>query len=334
LIAYYNGGLPLLRPSVGPVELVYVPKETTGLAFANVHQIMNSDFRQRLRQVLPSGEEKERLQAQIGLDIEKDIESVVAVMMSGEPSISGALVLVRGKFDVAKMEALAVQHGAKVEEYQGKRLLLADAVPAPHVGSPLHAGTEKFTGCLAFLEPGLVAIGDAAAIRRGIDTSASGENATKNAELMSLVLDAQNGSNAWVIGRIDELAKNTTLPTEVLDRMSAVHWFVVSAHVNSGVTGRLRAEARDEETALQLRAAATGLLATGQLMAGRDSRLDAILKSIQVSGSGTSVSMSFAVPLEVLDMMNGAAGIKNLLESTEKPDKSDKSDKAPRTITR
>ena len=77
LVAYYNGGL-VLRSSSGPTELAYMPADSTAVAFADVRAIMNSEFRQRLRQVLPTGAEKDKLQAEIGVDIERDIDSVIA----------------------------------------------------------------------------------------------------------------------------------------------------------------------------------------------------------------------------------------------------------------
>jgi hypothetical protein len=325
LVAYYNGTLPLRSSSVGPAELVYLPTNTTALAYANVQQIMASDFRQKIKQVLPTGgEEKDRLLAELGLDIERDIDSVVAGVSSGEPAINGAMVLVRGKFNTVAMEALAIQHGARAEDYKGKRLILSDEIPNTHTGTSIHGEgsavvVERFTGCVAFLEPGLIALGDAGAIRRGIDASISHEDATKNTELMKFVADAENGSNAWAIGRFDEMTKSTPLPSEIRNHLPAVNWFLVSAHVNGGVTGRVRAEARDEESAQQLRAVVNGALAAGQLVAGRDSRLDGLLKSMQVTGTGTSVAMSFGVPPELLDMINGAAGFKNLMEAKKAP---------------
>src|SRR4051812_45536774 len=78
LVAYYNGNLPLHGSSVGPAELAYLPADTNAVAFANVNEIMNSEFRQKLRQALPTGQEKDRLLAEIGLDIEHDIDRVVA----------------------------------------------------------------------------------------------------------------------------------------------------------------------------------------------------------------------------------------------------------------
>src|SRR5262247_1022501 len=119
---------------------------------------------------------------------------------------------------------------------------------------------------------------------------------------MKYVAEAELGSNAWAIGRLDEMTKSTAIPDELKQHLPAVQWFMVSAQINSGVSGKVRAEARDEEAAQQLRAVVNGALAAGQLVAGRDSRMDAVLKSLQVTGSGTTVAVSFVVPPELLDM--------------------------------
>ena len=40
-----------------PSEFSYMPAESTAVAYADVRAIMGSDFRQKLRQVLPTGQE-------------------------------------------------------------------------------------------------------------------------------------------------------------------------------------------------------------------------------------------------------------------------------------
>src|SRR5262245_37535476 len=99
LVAYYNGNLPTRTSSVGPAELVFVPAGTTAVAFANVHEVMNSEFRQKLRQVFPTGEEKDKIQSEIGVDIEHDIDTVVAGFTGGGPSDKTAIAIVRGRFN-------------------------------------------------------------------------------------------------------------------------------------------------------------------------------------------------------------------------------------------
>ncbi len=123
LVAYYGGALP--RRTAGLAEFAYVPAEATAVAFANVRGIMDSEFRQRLRQLLPTGQDKEKLQAETGIDIERDIDTVVAGMTGTGPADGGSLVMLRGRFDVARIEALATQHGATPEEYRKIRVLKA-----------------------------------------------------------------------------------------------------------------------------------------------------------------------------------------------------------------
>ena len=66
-------------------------------------------------------------------------------------------------------------------------------------------------------------------------------------------------------------------------------------------SGRLRAETRDDESANNLRQVIQGLLALGRMT--NDQKAIALLNSLQLSGSGKTVSLSFAVPSEVIDMI-------------------------------
>ena len=49
-----------------------------------------------------------------------------------------------------------------------------------------------------------------------------------------------------------------------------------------------------------------------QLMVGQDARLDAIVKSVQVQGQDNNVTLTFTVPVELLDMINGLAAMQKL----------------------
>jgi len=45
---------------------------------------MDSQFRQKLHEVMPTGAEKDRLFAETGIDIERDIDTVVAGLTGGD----------------------------------------------------------------------------------------------------------------------------------------------------------------------------------------------------------------------------------------------------------
>src|SRR5690606_26103238 len=114
LVASYMG-LPvsLMSQAAGPAELQYVPANAAGVAYADVRNVMNSQFRQRFREMEPPSRDRDEFEARTGLDIEEDIDSVVAAFIpdgGGGADDESALVLARGRFEVARLEALALEH--------------------------------------------------------------------------------------------------------------------------------------------------------------------------------------------------------------------------------
>lgn len=331
LVAYYNGGLSLLGAGPGPAELAYVPETATIVAYANVGEIMKSDLRKRLQAVVPAGQGKNQLQSEIGVDIEHDIDSVVAGFgIAAPPEATGAsetsgandtpettktspgqnaaertVVLIRGRFDEPRIEGVLKEHGGTVEDYKGKHLF-EEGTDSP-MGQMGHV-----SGAVAFLEPGLIALGSLQAVREAIDTRSDGKSVRKNAELMKFVGDLDPASNAWVTGRLDAVTKNANVPAVAKERLAAVQWFSVSARVDGGVSGVVRAEARDDQSGEDLRSVVRGSLAAARLMGGQNAKLDVAINSLQLSGSGKDLALSFTLPPDVLDMVNGIAGLKNL----------------------
>ena len=99
----------------------------------------------------------EHFKEQTGIDLETDIDYVVAAHLAmGSEATEGQppLVLARGRFDKVEIEGLIREQGGTVEDYKGSRLLVND--------------DKKLA--VAFVEPGLVAIGSPSAVRRSIDT--------------------------------------------------------------------------------------------------------------------------------------------------------------------
>ena len=52
-------------------------------------------------------------------------------------------------------------------------------------------------------------------------------------------------------------------------------------------------------------------------MAGQNKQMDAMLSSLQISGSGKTVGLTFALPAEFLDVLNGIAAAKGLASGSE-----------------
>jgi hypothetical protein len=297
LVAYYTGGFQPVSASAVSNELRYVPADATLVAFADVRAIMDSELRSRLKQAMPMHERgQQEFLEHTGIDIERDIDYVVASLSAG-PGKPAPLVVARGRFNDTQLEGLIREHGGTVEDYKGKRLIVATT--NGHGDMPVQTGSIT----LAFLEPGLVAIGDSSAVKTAIDAQLAAHSITSNNEMMELVQDIGQNNNAWAVGRFDILAAQAKLPDQVSSRLPQIKWFAAAGHVNGGLSGSLRAEARDDQSAENLRDVIRGFLGLARLQAQADPRTAGLVESLQLSGTGKTVALSFTVPAEVLQMI-------------------------------
>ena len=303
LVAYYAGGFQPVSAAPVANELRYIPADASVVAYADVRSIMDSQFRQQLKAVMPEQQHgQEEFLRETGIDIESDIDYIVAAITGANPQTGGVLVA-RGRFKSEELQKLAVQHGGVVEDYRGKTI----------VNSPTNGeAQQQFT--LAFLEYDLVAMGVKSAVQKAIDAAMSSQSVTGNNEMMTVISDVSysNGqmNNAWAVGRFDVIASQAQLPTEIAQRMPPIKWFSAAGHVNGGISGTLRAEANDDHAADLLRRQISGLLALGEMVAGTDPKAAAFTKSLQMSGSGKTVALSFSVPAELLQLLPQAAAAK------------------------
>jgi hypothetical protein len=314
LVAYYGGGFQALVASTGPDELTYISSDAAVVAFADVRSIMDSELRQRFKQagpLSPLGHEEGQREflEKTGIDIEHDIDYVVAAVAApgavGEMKPHG-VVVARGRFDSVKLEGLAREHGAEVREYKGKRLLVLRHAPDSQDSSTAVETATSIpngTPVLAFLEPGLVAIGDSATVQRSIDAQMSGQSIRSNSEMMDLVSDIERSNNAWAVGRFDLVANQAKLPQEIASKLPPVKWFAAAGHVNGGVSAQLRAEATDDQAGENLRGVLNGVISLARLQGKNDPKLTTLIDSLQLSGSGKTVQLSFSIPAEIFELM-------------------------------
>ncbi len=322
LVAYYSSyPMSAFMRRGGPDEFKYVPADVSVLAYADVQDVMHSQLRQKLHDAVPMSENGQReFQDETGINIETDIEHVVAFAEPGSTGGPGGMVLARGTFDVPRIEALMSEHGARVEDYKGVHVIRVGAHNAmadlhrgmapsdtrpDRVGVP---GANDFA--VSFIEPRLVAVGNAGLVRAAIDQKNS-PNVTSNEEMMKIVRSLEGG-NAWAVGRFDAIRKQAHLPANMASQIPPITWFSISSHVNGGIRGTVRAETRDSEAANNLRDVVGGFVALAKLQAGSNPELQGMMHSLDVSVAGNTVELTFAIPAEAFNAL-GALG------TTKKP---------------
>ena len=272
-------------------ELAYVPANALMVAYADVRGLMNSPFHERFRQLQrtsPAGSDD--LEARTGIRFDTDVDGVLVASAGGDaPPAEGSLLIARGRFDAVRIEGLMRGHGGQIDQYRGKRIVTV-------------ANTAN-DAALAFAEPGLLLFGPQASVRGALDAEAgTSAGIGSNREFMALVNDVSDGT-AWSVAKLDTASGRTPFPPALMNQLPPINWFAASGRVDSGLHGRLRAEAPDVQSAESLRDVIQGFLALARLQGGRDAAYRSMLDSVALTANGTSVSLSFDVTPAALDLL-------------------------------
>lgn len=315
----YMGGMPrAFASNTGPDELSLVPAGAAVVAYANVQGVMASEFRQRLTGLLDdSGRERQQFQEHTGIDVERDIDAVIAAMAApgdGNPHETGFVAL-RGRFDTSRIESLVSSKGGRLDEYNGARLLLPPAddatTAAPDAAEPTDGTTRRrhFTPVLALVSPNLVIVGAEPAVKAAIDRNAGNPGATasitSDAEFVRMLESVDQNSTVWAIGRPKALGMQPggQVPSQVLQQMPEVKWFAASGHLNGGLQATFRAEGKDADAGRNMREVVQGVLALARLQLESKPELKPLLNSVQVEGTGSGVALQVTLPAEMLDVI-------------------------------
>ena len=118
-LAAYYGGIRGFAEQAGPDELNYVAADAAVVAYANVKDLMKSEFRQQIKALEPADQEQGQaeLKNTLGIDIERDIDYVVACMLAS-PTLDGGnakngYVLAHGRFDQAAHRGVHPREGRR-----------------------------------------------------------------------------------------------------------------------------------------------------------------------------------------------------------------------------
>jgi len=162
-----------------------------------------------------------------------------------------------------------------------------------------------------------VALGTADMVRRAVDRGAGGDNVPANAEMMRLV-GGMSGESMWAVGRFDAISAQASLPAEVSERIPPISWFSASGRVNGGLQAVVKAEAKDEQAAENLRDIVRGFVALAKMQAGGKPGMQKMMPDVQLSGDGREVAISFAVTNEMLDAFEAARAMGEKFQKLDK----------------
>jgi hypothetical protein len=311
----YMGGMPrAFASNAGPDELSLVPAGAAVVAYANVQGVMSSEFRQRLNTLMDNeGKERQEFQEQTGIDVEQDIDAVIAAMSPGTDGSmhQNGFVALRGRFETDKIEALVTSKGGKLTEYKGAKLLIAGDEPsATEPAEPTEPTVEgairhRVHPVIALVNANLVIVGSETAVKAAIDRNAGEGTAsiTSDAEFVRMLESVDQNSTVWAIGRPKIFQAGTEIPNQLMQQMPEIKWFAASGHLNGGLQATVRAEGKDEEAGKNMREVVQGVLALARLQFDSKPEFKPLLNTVQVEGTGNGVALHMTLPAEMLDVI-------------------------------
>jgi len=226
------------------------------------------------------------------VDLEKDIDHIVAGLVSTEGERPAGLVLLSWRFDESRLESLAREQGGAFEEYEGHTLV------SRTLGDD---GTEL---AMSFVESSVLALGTDGSVRHAIDVSsgrAPETDITSNDRLMGLMTHVRETDNAWAIARFEGNDVLQLLPDAYASQIPPLTAIVFGGRVSDGLNATLTAETRDEQSARDLRDVLQGAAAFARMQTNTRPYLRALLDTVQLGGSETAVSLSFDFQSENLE---------------------------------
>jgi hypothetical protein len=295
-VAYVQGGIPafaVARPAQpGLGELRYVPAEASFVAYASVRDVMQSNLRERLGVAQPDVDRQGRFFDETGVDLENDIDYIVAGFVSTGTEPPAGLVLLTGCFDHSRLEFLAREQGGAVEEYEGHTLVTRAM------------GHDETELAMSFVESGVLALGSDESVRHAIDVSsgrAQETDITSNDRLMALMTHVGETDNAWAIAQLEGNEVLEMLPGDFAAQIPPLTAIVFGGRVTDGLSATLTAETRDDQSSQDLRDVLQGFAALARMQTDTRPHLRALLDSVQVGGSERAVSLSFDFQSENLE---------------------------------
>jgi hypothetical protein len=119
-----------------------------------------------------------------------------------------------------------------------------------------------------------------------------------------------DSSNTWVVANFESLQALKQLPGGVGAQLPAITWLAAGGDVGDGVSAQIFAEGRDERAAQDLREVVKGFLALARMQTGQETAITELLNSIQLTGEGTTVTLSFSVPAQFFEKLKTSGALR------------------------
>jgi hypothetical protein len=258
------------------------PADSDVLIGINLKQIRESDFGKLIAGQAAAADNSEFKAFTVnGFNPLLDLDEVlIAGPAKQKPE---ALVMLRGRFDAAKLSKLAAAGGMQGADYHGVRIL---AKP----------GQQQGFSALAVVDPTLIVGGNEASVRAFVDRH--GEGPGPSAAIAAKAAEAYKANDIWVVLHA---APSTFVPAgaasgPMADLLQSIEQMSLGLKFGSDIVLALDAVTHTPKDAEGLAAAVrlfSGMAAVNQ--AG-NKQVAALLQKLKVDSEGNTAKLSMAIP--------------------------------------
>lgn len=233
----------------------------------------------------------------LGADPERDLDEVVFAFRSAGVGPGEWLVVLRGRFDRARIEKGMEDPAARmsVEPYRGRNIY--NLVRVPEIGDVSFSVADST----------LMVLGRSDAVRKVLDVKGkAAPSLEKNEAMRALVEGLDRKAQAWAVLNGRELARLVerrrrslpdAVPESALKNLSSVASTRLSAVMAEDLAVFLEMDGATEKGAGNLADAIRGILAFAKLgTQGRDPEAAALVETISVARSGKDVHVRMGLP--------------------------------------
>jgi hypothetical protein len=277
---------PAATASVDDMSLKFLPPDTLAVAFVDVAALRNSPLVQDVlkEKGLPIPRDMDEFMKATGFDPQRDIDKITFAKVSAQEE----LIVAQARVDRFKAEQFLKEKGKETEVY---------------LGQTLYRGGRN---ALLLLD-GVVLTGRVNTVKKAIDQMQLPGSLPLRSELTAAMQTIDAGSHVWAVGQISttDLGKlGVRGPAPAMDMIQSLKAGTYQMRVDTGIHARATGTFADAESAKDTSDLARGALAVAKLqVAKQNPDMLPLLNGIQVSNSGTTVTVLIEEPAALLEKL-------------------------------
>jgi hypothetical protein len=296
--------LPLGAFAADPALLQMVMPDAKVVAGLQVTQAKNSAFGQYvLSQLSVNDTQLEQFTSQTGFDPRQDVSEIV-LASNWEPKTPGNrwLILADGTFNVAKITTAAQANGGASSTYQGVNLL---TYTAPNAQS---------STAIAFFSSSMAVAGDVTSVKAAIDRKQG--NTPASSTVLNSAQQASANNDFWFATLVPLSNFASAIPNQQLSGAMQGNLFAAINQASGGIrfgdTVTITAEAvtrsaQDAQALVDVVKFFAGLVQMNKQNNPTAGQVATLLDTLQPSVSGTTTTISLAIPEQQLEQLINSA---------------------------